>query len=196
MKKLIVLSVFLVMSILGLVFGYENLKVEEYLDSDGKINIPLIENIDSVVETVMTIGKPYADKNVKIGVNFYDKTKENQEDSIIVIDKTYIPNRGIVYKSDSVFDVLAIYDGEVLEVGKDDLIGNYVKINHDNNLIATYKILNNVEVKKGDTIKKGNKIGTSGTSDILPGNILLFELQSNSVNVNPEEYYDKTVKEI
>ena len=196
MKKLIVLSIFLMMSILGLVFGYENLKVIEYSDSEGRINIPLLEDNSPVVSSVMTIGKPYDDKNVRIGVNFYDSTKNNQKDSIIVIGNTFIPNRGIIYKSEKPFDVLSIYDGVVLEVSDDDLTGKYVKINHNNNLIATYKILESVKVKKGDEVKKGDLIGTSSTSEILDGNLLLLELESKSVMVNPEDYYNKTIKEI
>ena len=196
MKKLIVLSIFLMMSILGLVFGYENLKVIEYSDSEGRINIPLLEDNSPVVSSVMTIGKPYDDKNVRIGVNFYDSTKDNQKDSIIVIGNTFIPNRGIIYKSEKPFDVLSIYDGVVLEVFDDDLTGKYVKINHNNNLIATYKILESVKVKKGDEVKKGDLIGTSSTSEILDGNLLLLELESKSVMVNPEDYYNKTIKEI
>ncbi len=196
MKKLIVLSVFLMMSILGLVFGYENLKVMEYFDSDDKINIPLLEDNSPVASPVMTIGKPYDDKNVKIAVNFYDTTKENQKDSIIVIGSTFIPNKGVIYKSDKSFDVLSIYDGVVLEVSEDDLTGKYVKVNHNNNLVATYKILESVQVKKGDEIKKGDKLGKSSTSEILDGNLLLLELQSKSIMVNPEEYYNKTIKEI
>ena len=196
MKKLIVLSIFLVMAISGLVFGYENLKVSDYKNINNLIDIPLLEDYSPVSASVITIGRPYSSDNVKIGVNFYDFSKENQEDSIIVIDKTYIPNKGIVYKSDKEFDVLSIYDGKILEVSKDDLTGNYVKINHDNDLVATYKILKDVQVKEGDIVKKGDKIGTSSTSEILDGNLLLIELQLKSVNVNPEDYYNKTIKEI
>ena len=92
--------------------------------------------------------------------------------------------------------VLSIYDGTVIEVGQDDLTGNYIKINHNNDLIGTYKIIDNISVSKGDHLKKGDKIGTSGTSQIEKGNLLLFELQIKDVNVNPQEYYDKSLKEI
>ena len=196
MKKLIVLSVFLVISILGIVFGYENLKMDEFFENNIDLDIPLLNSDQPVVSTVMTIGKPYEDKGVNIAVDFYDPTKENQEKSIIVIDKTYIPNKGVLYKNSTDFDVLAIYDGTVMEVSKDDLTGNYVRINHNNDLVATYKIIDDIQVKKGDTVKKGDRIGISSTSEIAAGHLLLLELQSKSVNVNPEEYYNKTIKEI
>lgn len=195
MKKLVTLSLLLVMSILGLVFGYQNLKLDEVLE-ENNIKIPFLSDEEPVVSTVMTISKPYKDENVKIAIDFYDSTKSNQENSIIVIDKTFIPNKGVLYQNDKTFDVLAIYDGTVIEVDKDDLTGNYIKINHENNLISTYKIVDNVQVKKGDFVKKGDKLGVSGTSKVASDNLLLFELTSKSVTINPEDYYNKTIKEI
>lgn len=195
MKKLITISMLLVMTILGIVFGYENLKMEDALN-ENYVKIPYLQDEEPVATTVMTLGKPFNDENVKTLVDFYDYKKDNQEKSIIVIDKTYIPNKGILYKSDKAFDVLAIYDGEVQEVSKDDLTGNYVKIKHSDNLVAIYKILSEVNVKEKDKIKKGDKIGLSGTSQIGDGNLLLFELESANLKVNPEEYYNKSIKEI
>lgn len=195
MKKLITLSMLLVMSIIGIVFGYQNLKLDEVLEQTN-IKIPFLEDDSPVALPVTTISKPFDSKDVSIAVDFYDSTKESQEKSIIVIDKTYIPNKGVLYKSDKVFDVLAIYDGTIIEVGKDDLAGNYVKVNHNNDLVATYKILDNISVSKGDNIKKGDKLGTSSTSQIAKGNLLLFEMQFKEVNVNPADYYNKTVKGI
>lgn len=195
MKKLITISMLLVMTILGIVFGYENLKMDEKSD-ESYVKIPYLQDEEPVVASVMTLGKPFSDESVKTLVDFYDYKKDNQEKSIIVIDKTFIPNKGILYKSDKGFDVLAIYDGEVLEVSKDDLIGNYVKVKHNDNLTAIYKILSEVNVKEKDKIKKGDKIGISGTSQIGEGNLLLFELESSNIKVNPEEYYNKSIKEI
>lgn len=195
MKKLITISMLLVMTILGIVFGYENLKMEDVVD-ENYVKIPYLQDEEPVSTTVMTFGKPFNDENVKILVGFYDYQKDNQENSIIVIDKTYIPNKGILYKNDKAFDVLAIYDGEVLEVSKDDLTGNYIKVKHSDNLIATYNILSEVNVKEKDKIKKGDKLGVSGTSQIGEGNLLLFEIESSNLKVNPEDYYNKSIKEI
>ena len=195
MKKLITLGMLLVMSIVGLIFGYENLKVDELLE-ENNIKVPFLKDEEPVASTVMAISKPFDNEKVKAIVSFYDPTKENQENSIIVIDKTYIPNKGILYNSAEAFDVNSIYDGMIIEVGEDDLTGNYIKINHNNNLVATYKILDKVNVAKGDYVKKGEKIGTSGTSQIAQGYLLLFELQIKEVNVNPEDYYNKTIKGI
>ena len=194
MKKLITLSALLVMSILGLLFGYQNLKVEEFLE-ENDIKIPFLSDEQPVVATVNTVGKPFKDESVKKIIEFYDSNKEKQEKSIIVIGKTYIPSKGIIYQSDKEFDVFSILDGTVTEVGKDDLTGNYIKINYKN-LVITYKILDNISLSKGDYVKKGDKLGTSGNSEISGGNLLMIEIENDWVYVNPEDYYDKKIEEI
>ncbi len=195
MKKMIAISMMLVMSIVGLVFGYKSLKMEDVIE-DIKLEVPFLSDDQPVTATVKTIAKPFKDENVKTLVDFYDSSKDNQEKSIIVIDKTYIQNKGVLYKSDKTFDVLSIYDGIVIDVGKDDLTGNYIVINHDNDLVATYKILNSVSLKKGDQVKKNDKLGTGGNSQIAQGYLLLLELKNKNMFVNPENYYNKSIKEI
>ena len=195
MKKLMFLAVFLILAIGGVLLSYQNLKSDE-LQRGPDIKIPILYDEEPVASTVMTITKPYEVTSVKPIIGFYDITKENQDKSIIVINKTFIPNKGILYQDATAFDVFSIYDGTVIETGEDDLTGKFVKINHNNNMVATYRVLDDVDVTQGDYIKKGDKIGTSGTSEIEKGYLLLFELQIKDVNVNPEDYYNKSIKEI
>lgn len=165
---------------------------EENLDVD----VPALSTDEPVAGTTMTIVKPYNNKNVSIAVDYYDINGENQENSIIVTDKTYMPNVGVLYSSKESFDVLCVLDGKVSEVGKNDLIGNYVKITHSDNLVSLYQIIDDITVEKGDYIKQGDKIGSSSTSSLAQDNLLLFELLINNENVNPEKYYNKSTKEI
>ena len=143
----------------------------------------------------MNLIRPYKDSKVTIAIDYYEDEK-NQEKSIIVTDNTYMQNVGVLYQADQKFDVYAILDGTVTEVGKNDLLGNYLKISHDNNIVSLYQILDKITVKKGDTIKQGTKIGESTKNNIKEGNLMLFELTINNKNVNPEKYYDKSIKEI
>lgn len=195
MKKLITLSVLLVVSIIGLIVGYQNLNVDEVLENNF-VKIPFLTNEQPVAKTLNTFGKPFKSEDVEVAVEFYDSAKENQEKAIIVINKTFIPNRGILYKADKEFEVLAIYDGTISDITKDDLLGTIVKVSHENGLVSTYKILKDVSLNIGDYVKKGDKIGTSATSEIMTGNLLMFELSISDVFVNPIDYYDKTIKEI
>ena len=157
--------------------------------------VPSLSTDVPVTATTMNLIRPYKDSKVTIAIDYYEDEK-NQEKSIIVTDNTYMQNVGVLYQSDQKFDVYAILDGTVTEVGKNDLLGNYLKISHDNNIVSLYQILNKIKVKKGDTIKQGTKIGESTKNNIKEGNLMLFELTINNKNVNPEKYYDKSIKEI
>lgn len=157
--------------------------------------VPSLSTDVPVTATTMNLIRPYKDSKVTIAIDYYEDEK-NQEKSIIVTDNTYMQNVGVLYHADQKFDVYAILDGTVTEVGKNDLLGNYLKISHDNNIVSLYQILDKITVKKGDTIKQGTKIGESTKNNIKEGNLMLFELTINNKNVNPEKYYDKSIKEI
>ncbi|MDE7164070.1 MAG: M23 family metallopeptidase [Clostridiales bacterium] len=90
--------------------------------------------------------------------------------------------------------VFAIMDGKVLDVEKTTIEGNVVTIEHDGGYISVYKSLgNNVPVKKGDTVKSGDKIGEASTammSELDTGAHLHFELKKNGKYVNPATLLD------
>ena len=113
------------------------------------------------------------------------------ENSIIYYENTYIQNTGVDYTSKEVFDVNAIADGTVIAVKKDDIVGNTVKIEHNNDMISVYQSINEVSVKEKDQVTKGQVIGKSGTNSIGSdlGNHLHFELYKNNILVNPEEVF-------
>ena len=144
--------------------------------------VPSLSTDVPVTATTMNLIRPYKDSKVTIAIDYYEDEK-NQEKSIIVTDNTYMQNVGVLYQADQKFDVYAILDGTVTEVGKNDLLGNYLKISHDNNIVSLYQILDKIKVKKGDTIKQGTKIGESTKNNIKEGNLMLFELTINNKNV-------------
>lgn len=151
-------------------------------------------------EVKNTSMKPFTDESVTINTNFYDskKSKEEQEKSLILYDKTYMPNTGILYSNDKPFDVVAIYEGEILSITEDDVFGNIIEIKHTNNVTSKYSSIDNIEVSVGETVNKGEVIGTSGKNKVVSvsENMLLFELLYNGTNVNPEEYYDRNLDEM
>ena len=146
-------------------------------------------------ETTDEIVRPYTDTSVEIGKSYYDykEESENQEDSIIYYENTYIQNTGVDYISKNVFDVNAIADGKVISVTEDDIVGITVKIEHNNNMISVYQSIKDVTVKENDQITKGQVIATSGTNNISSdlGNHLHFELYTNGQVVDPSLYIDK-----
>ena len=159
-------------------------------------NIPVVAD-NSSEETII---KPYNSDKVEISKKFYDteSTDEEKQNSLIYYNDTYMQNSGILYKSTEKFDVTCILSGTVIDVKKDELLGNVVEIKHSNNLISTYNGLSEVSVKKDQIINAGEIIGKSGKLELGESleNALLFELIKDGKYVNPLNYYDKKVNEL
>lgn len=161
--------------------------------------------IDDAVPVISTnqnskIIMPYQDENVKVIKNFYEKDSDNitQENSLIFYQNTYMPNTGILYGNDNVFDVIAVLDGTVESVTTDEVLGNIITIRHTNNLTTTYESLNNIDVIVGQSVNKGDIIGKSGINKIesSSNSMLLFEVNYNGTNINPSKIYDKNINEL
>lgn len=152
-----------------------------------------------VINEQLTVLKPYSNESVKISKTFYDYEGENksQENSIIFYENTYMQNTGIDYTLNESFDIISILDGTVLEVTDNEILGKTIKIKHENDLISVYQSLSEINVKKDDTIIRGQVIGKSGTSSLYSKDYNLhFELYHQGKNVNPEDYYNKTKDEL
>ena len=153
-----------------------------------------------VVNTKTTIIRPYTDSDVKIVKNYYNYqgTEDEQKESIIYYEDTYMPSSGVSYGKDEEFDVVAILDGKVTKVSNDDTLGNIVTIEHENGIVSTYESIKDITIKEGDTVKQGDKLATSSTANITSDlkNHLYFELSVKDIIVNPEDYFDKSIDEI
>ena len=124
--------------------------------------------------------------------------EESQKKSIIYYQDTYMQSSGISYSSDKQFDVLSILDGKVTEIKEDNLLGNVITIEHSNGIISSYQGVTDIEVKQGEEVKQGDIIAKSSKLNLLPDveNQLYFELIINGTNVNPDNYYDKSIDEV
>lgn len=163
-------------------------------------NVILSKDTPVLAPTETIIIRPYNDPEVKIGKNFYNyqSDEESQKNSIVYYENTYIQNSGIDYVKVDSFDVVSILDGTVISVNNNELLGTIVEIKHDNNLISIYQSLEKVVIREGDSITQGQVIGKSGVSKINEelGKHLHFELFKEGQVVNPEEYYNKNIKEV
>ena len=190
---LLVASVAMAMSVL------KGDDIEEFTQTGSVYNILNKMTLPVVNEQEITevkIIRPFTDDNVKIVKNFYDfkDSSENQMNALIYYQDTYMQSNGIAYASGDKFNVIAVLDGEVIDVTEDELLGNSITIDHGD-MKTIYQSLSEVDVKKGDKVTQGSIIGITGTSNINSdlGNHLYFEMLVDDSNVNPEEYYDKTI---
>lgn len=89
--------------------------------------------------------------------------------------------------------IVAIADGVVSRVANNSTYGNHVSIKHANGMYSIYMHMkdNTVEVKSGQSIKKGARIGYMGATGQAYGAHLHFgvlQKDDNSTNVDPLPY--------
>ena len=160
----------------------------------------LIDDVVPVLGETKTIVRPYLEKDVTIVKDFYDYTREKdeQQKSLILYENTYLQNSGVDYGRTDVFDVVSIYDGTVVNIVEDNILGKIIEVQHSNNLIASYQCLGDLKVNKNDNLKQGQVIATSGTCNISKdiGNHLHLEITNNGQIINPETLYEKNINEI
>ncbi len=172
---------------------YKKDKVQPVSEIMEDVSVPVLQKDLSIV-------RPYTDSDVSILNDYYNYNDvlEKQLNSIIFYDKTYMQNTGIIYGKDQVFDVISIADGKVIKIDENDIAGKIIVIEHENDIISTYKLLSEVNVSVNSEIKKGDKLGISGISNLVDNNKyqLHFELTIHGKHVNAEEYYGKNINEL
>lgn len=161
----------------------------------------VFEDLKPVVEEVnkSIIIKPYISDSVTIGKYFYDyeADKEEQVNSLVYYEKTYMQNSGIDYISDKPFDIISILDGEVISIKKDELLGNTIQIKHEKNLISVYQSVDNIKIKEGDKVNQGTILATSGTNKVNTNytNLLHFEIFFKGELLDPENIYSLNIED-
>lgn len=170
------------------------------LDNITYVSNSIFNRSIPIVNIPDTIKAPVLDENIEIVRFYYDKDSDitKKEKSIVYYENTYMPNTGIDYAKEDTFDVFSVYDGTVIDVLDDELLGKTIKIRHNGELISVYQGIDNVEVKKGDVVFSSQKIATSGKSKINEsiGNHLHFEIYKDGATINPEGCINKKIGDI
>lgn len=115
-------------------------------------------------------------------------------DTQLVFDPTHghwATHEGIDFMAPAGSEVKCVFDGKVEEVTTDSYNGTVVRISHILGYETVYKLLDNVSLKAGDTIKKGDVIGTvsdSALAEVASGAHLHFELYKDGSRINPMDF--------
>ena len=126
-------------TVLGTIYVLEMVSSPgRFIDDATYVNKVILDKDKPVVSTNDIISRPYVASNISIARTFYNylDNEENQSNSLVYYQGTYLPNSGVDYKSDEIFDVVAVYDGKVTRVSENTLLGKMIEITHDNNLIS------------------------------------------------------------
>lgn len=203
-KKSVIYTIYSlgIIALIGTIYLIEkSIAVDKFKEADysyGYVSKTIFDESIPVMadEKEIVVVRPYTNEAVKMVKNYYDYKGEEatQEGSIFFHDDTYMQSTGISYGGIDDFEVVAVMDGTVTSIKEDDLLGNIVEINHDNNITSIYQSLKDISVKKGDQVSQGQLIAKAGTSnlDTTLGNHVYFELIKDGEIVNPEDYYEKT----
>ena len=158
------------------------------LTPTGSGNVNVNNNLNTNQNSSpLTMGLPVA--NATISKSFSNTSLQYNETL-----KQYEAHLGVDFVANAGSKVFAVLDGSVIEVGNNYLKGNYVVIKHNNGMKSVYSSLDeNVTVAKGDSVSKGDIIGTVGSSaysELEEGSHLHFELLDNDKKIDPSGYLD------
>lgn len=196
LKKFVIPSAFGILGVsvaIALPFMNSEKKVDtgyKYTVSEIKEKIfPVINEVDDKKPM-----KPFLEETVSKTKDYYKKedSEDVQINSLIYYEKTYMPSTGILYSSDEKFEVVASYDGKVIKVSEDNILGRFVVIEHINGYKTTYYSLSDVAVSEGNEVVKGDPVGSSGSNKIEGSlnNNLLFETYHDGYLMDPEDFYN------
>jgi murein DD-endopeptidase MepM/ murein hydrolase activator NlpD len=104
-------------------------------------------------------------------------------------DKSHM---AIDYAAKTGTPVKATNDGIVVLADSLYLTGKSIYIDHGMELFSQYIHLNKISVKPGQKVKRGDVIGTVGTTGFSTGPHLHFAFWAHNTQVNPNLFYGKT----
>jgi murein DD-endopeptidase MepM/ murein hydrolase activator NlpD len=95
---------------------------------------------------------------------------------------------GVDFGGDKNDPIFATATGKISQTGYDRAMGNYIIIRHGNGIETVYMHLTKSLVKRGQSVEKGEKIGTLGSTGRSTGPHLHYEVHKNGIPVNPKPY--------
>ena len=96
---------------------------------------------------------------------------------------------GVDLAADQGTDILAFADGEVYATGESSTLGNYIMLQHQGGYITLYAHCSRVTVS-GGPVAQGEKIAEVGSTGLVTGPHLHFELHDGDLYLNPIYYVE------
>ncbi|WP_328589476.1 M23 family metallopeptidase [Piscinibacter terrae] len=101
------------------------------------------------------------------------------------IQQTWKQHNGVDYGAPSGTPVRTVGDGTVEFAGWQNGYGNVVSIKHSNNRSTVYAHLSRIDVRRGQRVDQGLRIGAVGATGWATGPHLHFEVKLNGIHQNP-----------
>ena len=90
--------------------------------------------------------------------------------------------------------VRATADGVISKAHFDNRFGNYIEIDHGYGYKTVYAHLNNISVKKGEKVHRGQDIGGVGNTGRSTAAHLHYEVKRNNKTLDPRQFYTYNYK--
>lgn len=103
------------------------------------------------------------------------------------IFQTMKAHLGVDYAAPTGTPAQTVGDGVVEFAGVQGGFGNMVIVRHGNNHSTVYAHLSRIQVRKGQTVQKGQTIGAVGSTGWSTGPHLHFEFRVNGTHVDPQK---------
>lgn len=97
-------------------------------------------------------------------------------------------HKGIDFSARAGKKIVAANDGQVILAKMFKAHGGTIMIDHGQGVISIYSHIDNIKVKVGEKVKRGQYIASIGNSGISTGPHLHFGLSVNNVRVNPLQW--------
>lgn len=118
-------------------------------------------------------------------VNFRYISSSFKKNRFHPVQKRWKAHRGVDYAADRGTPVMAAGDGKVIKAAYDKYNGHHVFIQHGEKYVTKYLHFTKRKVKRGQTVKQGQLIGTVGSTGLASGPHLHYEFLVNGVHRNP-----------
>jgi murein DD-endopeptidase MepM/ murein hydrolase activator NlpD len=172
---------------------YEELFNEgEYL-GEGKIVAAEFVNQGEVFSAIRhsdgayynSVGRSMKKSFLRAPVNFRYVSSNFNPRRFHPVQKRIKPHNGVDYVAPVGTPIVSAGKGRVVESGYNRFNGNYVFIQHGDRYMTKYLHLHKRHVKKGQTVKQGETIGTLGRTGMVTGAHLHYEFLVDGVHRNP-----------
>ena len=97
-------------------------------------------------------------------------------------------HNGVDFASPKGTAIYAAYDGVVVAATYSSTMGNYVMINHGDNLYTLYMHASTLKVSANDVVKRGDTIALVGSTGRSTGSHLHFSVRKDGEYLSPWEY--------
>lgn len=99
-------------------------------------------------------------------------------------------HRGMDIAGASGSPIHAALPGVVVETGESPIYGNYIRLDHGHGLQTAYSHCEAIVAQTGENLRKGELLGTVGSTGVSTGPHVHFEILVNGIYYNPEWVMD------